>query len=83
MKLYATTTSERATKGQGGNDYLEINLFINDRNQPQFRLRVMNDKLIGQTYISLQSYHFKQWHDVYSNTLFENIEPKGNKQKGE
>lgn len=26
MKLYATTTSERATKGQGGNDYLEINV---------------------------------------------------------
>jgi len=26
MKLYATTTSERASKGQGGNDYLEINI---------------------------------------------------------
>lgn len=26
MKLYATTTSERATKGQGGNEYLEINI---------------------------------------------------------
>lgn len=24
MKLYATTTSERATKGQGGNEYLQI-----------------------------------------------------------
>jgi hypothetical protein len=24
MKLYATTTSERASKGQGGNDYLDI-----------------------------------------------------------
>lgn len=24
MKLYATTTSERASKGQGGNDYLII-----------------------------------------------------------
>jgi len=24
MKLYATTTSERASKGQGGNEYLEI-----------------------------------------------------------
>lgn len=24
MKIYATTTSERATKGQGGNDYLDI-----------------------------------------------------------
>lgn len=24
MKLYATTTSERASKGQGGNDFLSI-----------------------------------------------------------
>lgn len=24
MKLYATITSERATKGQGGNEYLDI-----------------------------------------------------------
>lgn len=24
MKLYATITSERSTKGQGGNDFLEI-----------------------------------------------------------
>lgn len=26
MKLYAKTTSERATKGQGGNKYLEIDI---------------------------------------------------------
>ena len=26
MKLYATTTSERATKGQGGNDLINIQL---------------------------------------------------------
>lgn len=26
MKLYATTTSERASKGQGGNEYLEIDI---------------------------------------------------------
>lgn len=26
MKLYATVTSERASKGQGGNDFLEIEL---------------------------------------------------------
>lgn len=26
MKLYATVTSERATKGQGGNDYILIEL---------------------------------------------------------
>ena len=26
MKLYATVTSERATKGQGGNEFLEIEI---------------------------------------------------------
>lgn len=28
MKLYATVTSERATKGQGGNKYINCNLTI-------------------------------------------------------
>ncbi len=26
MKLYATTTSERASKGQGGNEYIDIEI---------------------------------------------------------
>lgn len=28
MKLYATVTSERATKGQGGNDFLDVFLTV-------------------------------------------------------
>jgi hypothetical protein len=28
MKLYSTITSERATKGQGGNDYLHIDINV-------------------------------------------------------
>lgn len=32
MLLYATTKSERASKGQGGNEYLEIELSIDDGN---------------------------------------------------
>lgn len=28
MKLYATTTSERASKGQGGNEYLRVSLTV-------------------------------------------------------
>lgn len=32
MKLYATTTSERAGKGQGGNDYLKI-IIRNEKQQ--------------------------------------------------
>lgn len=31
MKLYATTTSERASKGQGGNRYIEYRLNVGSR----------------------------------------------------
>ena len=34
MKLYATVSSERASKGQDGNEYLCIELKVNDRNIP-------------------------------------------------
>jgi len=32
MKLYSTITSERATKGQGGNEYLDIEITYTDKN---------------------------------------------------
>jgi len=32
MKLYSTITSERATKGQGGNEYLDIEITYADKN---------------------------------------------------
>jgi len=32
MKLYATTTSERASKGQGGNKYLDIETLVEVKN---------------------------------------------------
>ncbi len=34
MKLYATTTSERASKGQGGNEYLKIELLVGNAKEP-------------------------------------------------
>jgi uncharacterized ferredoxin-like protein len=33
MKLYATITSERASKGQGGNEYIEIELLVGTKNK--------------------------------------------------
>lgn len=41
MKLYATTTSERATKGQGGNE-LEIKVFDENRDE-LFKINVFKD----------------------------------------
>jgi hypothetical protein len=32
MKLYATTTSERASKGQGGNEFLDVHFYYEDKN---------------------------------------------------
>ena len=34
MKLYATVTSERASKGQGGNEWIEVELKVEDRVTP-------------------------------------------------
>jgi hypothetical protein len=38
MKLYATTTSERASKGQGGNEWLSIEIKIDERGSVKLRL---------------------------------------------
>jgi hypothetical protein len=34
MKLYATISSERATKGQGGNRYINIDLLVGSAKNP-------------------------------------------------
>lgn len=86
MKLYATTTSERSTKGQGGNEYLNIDINVTDQTQPQYRARVINDTLkdgteLGQIYISFEAFYFGKWKQVYTDTVFTNVEPKGEKQK--
>ena len=35
MKLYATTTSERATKGQGGNKRLAVEITVGEEDEKQ------------------------------------------------
>lgn len=35
MLLYANVSSERARKGQGGNNYIEIELLAYDRKKPK------------------------------------------------
>jgi len=44
MKLYATTTSERATKGQGGNEYLIIK--IKDESKKEIAFCVVDSENI-------------------------------------
>jgi len=44
MKLYATTTSERATKGQGGNHWLNVTILAGDDRAVMMELVVNYDK---------------------------------------
>lgn len=41
MILYTTIQSERAFKGQGGNKKLDINILIDDREKPAYKIEVI------------------------------------------
>lgn len=83
MKLYATTTSERASKGQGGNEYIETKFYITEKEKPQARVRIINDEKMGLIYISFEEYFFEKWSIKYQTEYYLNIEQKGKSQKGE
>lgn len=77
MKLYATVTSERASKGQGGNKYLIIEIKAErfdgiPTRANQYRLSLSADPTSNRLYVEL--------HD-YSNG--ETTVLNGKKQKGE
>ncbi len=74
MKLYATTTSERASKGQGG-EYLDIVI----TGSYQTELVSLHIKPDGANYRMTGWTHDNHWIDIAIN---ENI-TKGNKQKDE
>lgn len=71
MKLYANTTSERASKGQGGNDYLAI------------KLTMLDDKKEVQTFCKLY-YHINEdgEYELLNEDTDEVIYTKGKRQKG-
>lgn len=77
MKLYATTTSERATKVQGG-EYIDIDIF--NGNKDMVATIKVREQLNGQRLVI--------WHDgdtvvdVYKDSEA-NKRTKGNQQKGE
>lgn len=83
MKLYATVASERATKGQGGNDFIENKIFTTNRETPSHRLRVFYDESIGEINIVFQARHFETWRDLATDKIFIEATEKGEKQKGE
>jgi hypothetical protein len=50
MKLYATTTSERASKGQGGNKYLFIDIQAGEDRKIIAKLYVNNESITIEHY---------------------------------
>lgn len=68
MKLYATVTSERASKGQGGNKYIDINLNVGSATESEHFANVRLNIIDGV---------YTLWIDG------EIVKTKGNKQKGE
>lgn len=60
MKLYATTTSERASKGQGGNEYIHITL-LDDRKNPIFFIGYFINKIVVE---DLQNQKYLLVHDT-------------------
>ena len=83
MLLYATTTSERASKGQGGNEYIDIDIKDEKKNiiaivhvrpsKHKGKPVVFFKHDIGRTYLTTSLAEFQ---------AIQSIE-KGNNQKGE
>lgn len=74
MKLYATITSERATKGQGGNKRLDIQLLVGSRDD-QHSAGVVSLREIEPGVFNIA--YFRDGEGIQLNR----IELKGNKQK--
>ncbi len=85
MKLYATTTSERASKGQGGNKYLNIDINVLGDQDPSYRVRVIDDELLDIIYLSFENKINDKWVMLYSEKLIYNKldKEKGKQKKGE
>lgn len=86
MKLYATTTSERASKGQGGNDYLDIKITDEKENLIMSIYLLPRDKT-GRYAIELRAnLDIAQQIEADIQDIIEDsikLEQKGKSQKGE
>jgi len=80
MKLYATITSERATKGQGGNEYISITI----RDEGKYPIGAVDfypDRTARISVVDFIEVDFDQPNELHISS-FEEL-TKGKKQKGE
>lgn len=80
MNLYATVTSERASKGQGGNKYIEVVLLAVGS--------ASDSKPVVRAYLNADEDPYNYVLKVFGGATGEVLEytkriPKGNKQKGD
>ena len=88
MKLYATVTSERASKGQGGNEYIIVNFTVNHELVGQVELYLYDDDERHEADDNEWLLKFRRYEDEDFNILVQGHTPsgkemKGKKQKGE
>ena len=83
MKLYATVTSERASKGQGGNKFLDVAVLVGDARTQREVIRLKAKTFLDingvESYAILGSWHgaTEQEKVLHTGTI------KGERQKGE
>jgi hypothetical protein len=82
MKLYGNITSERATKGQGGNKFISIDLSIGDKIKNNVIAKIMLDEH-GFLYIRNNKGEEKAVFTIQALDLVEVTNIKGKKQKGD
>ena len=78
MKLYATTTSERASKGQGGNEYLAIDIMT----APNIKHYRINVNMVDNIPI-MEIYEYKSGRNILTKSIDIKWQQKGKSQKGE
>jgi hypothetical protein len=80
MKLYATVTSERASKGQGGNKYVYADFSVDHERVGEVELYLSDD---GEWNLKFRANELMDW-DIIRRGNIDIIETrKGEKQKGE
>lgn len=82
MKLYATVTSERASKGQGGN-HLDIDIFTTGPDKATHHVKVREDKQTGNILVDFCATYFGKTRVIARECIYIGTETKGERQKGE
>lgn len=81
MKLYATITSERATKGQGGNNFINYSLKIGNKENP-IEVFTLQAKYENGS-VKIGWWYLPGGQIGKTELLFPNELKKGKRQKGE